>query len=105
MPTPHHSSFLQAGCPSCRPINSVKALKAFTVTGESDGEKNENRSRINKVTTTSLVAPFFRTLCSEKLGLCQLSGQVTIGRRADELISQIHETVSTKHKIALQQQQ
>ena len=97
--------FLQAGCPSCRPINSVKALKAFTVTGESDGEKKENRSRINKVTTTSLVAPFFRTRCSEKLGLCQLSGQVTIGRRADELISQIHETVSTKHKIALQQQQ
>jgi len=23
-----HSSFLQAGCPSCRPINSIKALKA-----------------------------------------------------------------------------
>ena len=28
MPTPHHSGFLQAGCPSCRPTNSVKALKA-----------------------------------------------------------------------------
>jgi len=28
MPTPHHSVFLQAGCPSCRPTNSVKALKA-----------------------------------------------------------------------------
>ena len=28
-PVPHHSSFLQAGCPSCRPTNSVKALKAF----------------------------------------------------------------------------
>ena len=28
MPVPHHSSFLQAGCPSCRPTNSVKALKA-----------------------------------------------------------------------------
>jgi len=28
MPAPHHSkSFLQAGCPSCRPTNSVKALK------------------------------------------------------------------------------
>ena len=27
-PAPHHSSFLQAGCPSCRPTNSVKALKA-----------------------------------------------------------------------------
>ena len=26
MPVPHHSSFLQAGCPSCRPTNSVKAL-------------------------------------------------------------------------------
>jgi len=28
MPVLHHSSFLQAGCPSCRPTNSVKALKA-----------------------------------------------------------------------------
>ena len=28
-PAPHHSSFLQAWCPSCRPTNSVKALKAI----------------------------------------------------------------------------
>ena len=31
-PVPHHSVFLQAGiagCPSCRPTNSVKALKAL----------------------------------------------------------------------------
>ena len=28
MPVPHHSIFLQAGCPSCHPTNSVKALKA-----------------------------------------------------------------------------
>ena len=27
-PATHHSVFLQAGCPSCRPTNSVKALKA-----------------------------------------------------------------------------
>ena len=27
-PTPPLKSFLQAGCPSCRPTNSVKALKA-----------------------------------------------------------------------------
>jgi len=27
-PAHHHSSFLQAGCPSCHPTNSVKALKA-----------------------------------------------------------------------------
>ena len=26
-PVLHYSSFLQAGCPSCRPTNSVKALK------------------------------------------------------------------------------
>ena len=31
MPAPHHSSFLQAGCPSCRPTDSVKALKAIEV--------------------------------------------------------------------------
>ena len=31
MPVPQHSSFLQAGCPSCRPTNSVKALKASCV--------------------------------------------------------------------------
>ena len=27
-PAPHHSVFLQARCPSCRPTSSVKALKA-----------------------------------------------------------------------------
>jgi len=26
-PTKQHPIFLQAGCPSCRPTNSVKALK------------------------------------------------------------------------------
>ena len=29
MPAPHHSVFLQAGCPSCCPTNSVRALKAL----------------------------------------------------------------------------
>jgi len=29
MPAPHHSVCLQAGCPSCRPTNSVKALEAL----------------------------------------------------------------------------
>jgi len=31
MPAPHHSVFLQAGCPSCRPTNSVKALRSVCV--------------------------------------------------------------------------
>ena len=30
-PAPHYSSFLQAGCPSCCPTNSVKALKAIDI--------------------------------------------------------------------------
>ena len=30
MLAPHHSVFLQAGCPSCCTVNSVKALKAVT---------------------------------------------------------------------------
>ena len=33
MPAPHHSVFLQAGWRSCRPTNSVKALKANTTNG------------------------------------------------------------------------
>ena len=32
-PAPHHSVFLQAGCPSCRPTNGVKALKAVSIEG------------------------------------------------------------------------
>jgi len=32
MPAPHHSVFLQTRCPSHRPTNSVKALKAFQST-------------------------------------------------------------------------
>jgi len=32
MPALHHSGFLQAGCPSCRPTNSVKALKMLAKT-------------------------------------------------------------------------
>jgi len=33
-------SFLQAGCPSCRPTNSVKALKA--ISGEMNNRKIDN---------------------------------------------------------------
>ena len=29
MPAPHHSVFLQVGCPSCCPTNSIKALKVL----------------------------------------------------------------------------
>jgi len=41
MPAPHHSVFLQGGCPSCRPTNSIKALKASSQNYETtDAAKN-----------------------------------------------------------------
>ena len=50
-PTPHHSVFLHAGCPSCRPTNSVKALKApallstckNNVTNRTKAKQNTNK--------------------------------------------------------------
>ena len=41
VPVPHHSNFLQAGCPSYHPPNSVKALKAKKLL---QNEHNENFS-------------------------------------------------------------
>jgi len=37
-PAPHHSSVLQAGCPSCRPTNSIKALKAKALEACTDNQ-------------------------------------------------------------------
>ena len=40
-PAPHHSVFLQAGCPSCRPTNnSVKTLKAKLLNGKLEKSRN-----------------------------------------------------------------
>ena len=41
MPVPHHSSLLQAGCPSCHPTNSIKALKANKPTRSADCNSNK----------------------------------------------------------------
>jgi len=48
MPAPHHSVFLQAGCLSCRPTNSVKALKAKSTEGK------EMMQQRNLITSLSL---------------------------------------------------
>ena len=45
----HHPYFLQAGCPSCRPTNSVKTLKA----------KVSKLSPPHHHTTTTVLRPFF----------------------------------------------
>jgi len=45
-PAPHHStSFLQAGCPSCRPTNSFKALKAKEKEENNNIKEKEERHR------------------------------------------------------------
>jgi len=40
-------SFLQAGCPSCRPTNSVKALKAQAQTNNYNGNKIKFNKKYN----------------------------------------------------------
>ena len=67
MPIPHHSSFLQAGCPSCRPTNSVNALKA--------GTKKESFHSINFITSLIskfklVVPPAARTVGGDDLSIC-----------------------------------
>ena len=92
MPTPHHSVFLQAGCPSCRPTNSVKALKAqfkskltinhcfcffqkilsdyIAVTYEQKLEKNRQRQ--------TLMMAFVASLLSD--GWCRMSSSTALPR-------------------------
>ena len=43
MPVPHHSVFLQAGYPSCRPTNSVEAVKTVHYNDIHAVNVNENR--------------------------------------------------------------
>ena len=44
-PAPHHSVFLQAGCPSCRPTNNVTALKAKNTSWRKEKSKPQNTDR------------------------------------------------------------
>ena len=45
-PAPHRSVFLQAGCPSCHPTNSVKALKAKNNIYSAEINQKSNQKRI-----------------------------------------------------------
>ena len=59
-PAPHHSVFLQAGCPSCHQTNSVKALKAIT----------DLLSYYSVIYLTVLKKPNWNCVSSCKRGLC-----------------------------------
>ena len=58
----HHSVFLQVGCPSCRPTNNVKALKADRQTGK---QTHRQKSETNYATYVSIGRIF--ALCWSKV--------------------------------------
>jgi len=51
-------SFLQAGCPSCRLTNSVKALKAVGRSNKRKRKKERERKVVQKGTQTLTLTPF-----------------------------------------------
>jgi len=53
-------SFLQAGCPSCRPTNSVKALK-----DKSDNNNNNNNNKVIIIIIIILVHGILSKFCSK----------------------------------------
>jgi len=50
-PQQHRTTqFLQAGCPSCRPTNSVKSLKAISTEGSKQTQKQKSQIENYKCT-------------------------------------------------------
>ena len=97
MPASHHSkSFLQAGCPSCRPTNSVKALKAQKKTRSSSVLTRTGKSFILpallrkhklhcKIIVTSLMAsrgPTFNKQIGVNCSLSISNVSVTLSQQA-----------------------
>jgi len=57
MPAPHHLFFLQAGCPSCHPTNSVKGLKAESLVENYWFNRQMNRdSHMHRVEAVGQIA-------------------------------------------------
>jgi len=52
-------SFLQAGCPSCRPTSSVKALKAQSKQNNREQSKKNSRQLYDFVFNVSLFTQIF----------------------------------------------
>jgi len=62
------TQFLQTGCPSCRPTNSVKALKAYTTTTKNQqAAAQAATSRIGAATWQITLAHPGYSLCTPKL--------------------------------------
>jgi len=71
------SSFLQAGCPSCHPTNSVKALK-----GKDSSADVDNLSAIYSLKILAVfIMPLSVNIASERVGmmfqwLCDVGGSI-----------------------------
>jgi len=61
-PVLHHSVFLQAGCPSCRPTNSDKALKAKSTHSPIKGNVLQHKINTHKKLKKKTKARFSRLL-------------------------------------------
>ena len=77
-PAPHHSVFLQAGCPSCHPTNSVKALKAQLTLKLKYIHRGHCDARQKRRNSVQLSTVSIHICC------CELTGQ--IDRRKDTAV-------------------
>ena len=66
-------SFLQAGCPSCSPTNSIKALKAGTGTNKQKKMKEDILSTRQRLRQRCVLAECFLAISDSKLVLSHLS--------------------------------
>ena len=73
-PAPHHSVFLQAGCPSCHPTNSIKALKAC-VTQQIKENNQAPRTILHLLLIRVKPAMFVQPVASSVLHLLSDSSQ------------------------------
>ena len=62
-PAPHCSVFLQAGCPSCRPTNSVKALNTAKYQQQARRARLKAKRTAENVTNTGLNIVLYPAIC------------------------------------------
>ena len=81
-PASHHSVFLQAGCPSCRPANGVKALKA-----KSRKANNNNRNEMTDLLRHLANMSFSAQRCQlrDDFGQCKNESATRVSTAADIL--------------------
>ena len=83
-PASHHSVFLQAGCPSCRPANSDKALKAKSRKSNNNNNNNNNRNEMTDL-LRYLANMAQRCQLRDDFGQCKNESATRVSTAADIL--------------------